>query len=287
MLTRALSIRPLSVAALAIIGCALLGPLSAPPSAIADGTGDDGSRYGADADGDTITAIVELPDAVVPGTSGSSSGGCHWRYYSFSPDASDDPFARRAMYREHPVTGRLQLAVDRVCDNDVIGIGWVDAEPPTATDMLAGPRAEVSRRLPPPIPDLDPSSDATVNLGMWLAVRPLSPVTATAIVGGHRASVTATHASTVFTMGDGAVVRCAGHGTPLAAGDPRRGDPGPGPCGHTYHRPTPDDRPYVVMVTAEWSVVGVTPHGRRDLGVLTTSSTTPMTVREVQTIGRG
>lgn len=282
MLTRTPPIRSL-VAAVTVIGIALLGPLSTGPAAVAD----DDARYGTDADGDTISALIELPDAVVPGTTGSSSGTCHWRYYSFSPDANDDPFAQRAMFREHPVTGQLQLAVDRVCDNDVIGIGWVDAEPPTATDMLAGPRAEVSRRLPPPVPDLDPVSDATVNLGLWLAVRPLPPVTATAIVGGHRASVTATHASTVFAMGDGAVVRCAGYGNPLALDDPRRSDPRPGPCGHVYHRPTPDDRPHVVTVTAEWSVVGVTPHGRRDLGTLTTSASAPMTVREVQTIGRG
>jgi hypothetical protein len=252
-------------------------------------TGGDGDTVGYDtgAEGDTITAIVEIPDAVVPGTAGSSSGDCHWRYYSFSITGGDDPFAQRAMFREHPVTGQLQMAVDRVCANDVIGIGWVDAAPAAPEVLLAGPRAEVSRRLPPPVPDLDPVDDTTVHLGMWLAVRPLAPVTASATVGGYRASVTATHTATVFTMGDGGVVRCAGHGTPLGVDDPRRNDPAPGPCGHVYLRPTPAGRPHTVTVTAEWTVVGSTPHGRRDLGTLTTSAVTPMTVREVQTIGRG
>lgn len=250
--------------------------------------GDEGTvGYDTGAEGDTITAVVELPDAVAPGTPGASSGDCHWRYYSFSITGGADPFAQRAMFREHPLTGQLQMAVDRVSANDVVGIGWVDAAPAAPEVLLTGPRAEVSRRLPPPVPALDPVDDTTVHLGMWLAARPMAPITASATVGGYRASVMATHTATVFTMGDGAVVRCAGHGTPLGVDDPRRNDPAPGPCGHVYTRPTSEGRPHTVTVTAEWTVVGTTPQGRRDLGTLTTSAITPMTVREVQTIGRG
>jgi hypothetical protein len=279
--------RLVTVLVLTLLGAATVGRPTTFADDDVDATGDESVGYDTGADGDTITATVDLPDAVVPGTPGSSTGDCHWRYYSFSVTPGDDPFAQRAMFREHPVTGQLQMAVDRVCAGDVVGVGWVDATPAAPEVMLAGPRAEVTRRLPAPVPDLDPVDDATVHLGMWLAVRPMSPVTAVATVGGYRASVTATHTATVFAMGDGRVVRCAGHGTPLRIDDPRRNDPAPGPCGYVYDTPTPVGRPHTVTVTAEWTVVGVTPQGRRDLGTLTTSTPVTMTVREVQTIGRG
>ena len=258
----------------------------------ATGTDNDASgspNYELIADGDTIGAGIVIPDAVRPGDAGSRHGECSWRYYQYSvvPPAAGDEFSQRPFIREHPVTGRLQVAVDYVCGGTVIGIGWVDADPPPTADLIAGPRAQVQRQLPAPVPRIDPSGGATVNLGMWLAVEPVNPISASATLLGHRATVTASHTATVFDMGDGSVIRCRGAGSPLGSGDPLRFSAAAGPCGHVYQRPTPPGRPHRMLITMEWSVSYVTTSQRGSLSTLTTTAEVTMPVAEVQSIGIG
>jgi hypothetical protein len=259
------------------------------PFSVGDGDGPGDPTVELIAEGDTIGAGIEIPDAVRPGEQGSRTGDCYWRYYQFSvvPPEPGDEFSQRPFIREHPTTGRLQVAVDYVCENDVIGIGWVDADPPPTSEMVAGPSAAVRRRLPAPVHRIDPAGGATVNLGLWLAVESEAPVTASASLMGYSATVTATHAATVFDMGDGTVVRCSGVGSLLTADDAARFSAAPGPCGHVYERPTEPGRPHQVTVTMEWAVRYVTDVGRGTLPTLTTTTTLELPVAEVQSIGIG
>lgn len=263
--------------------------VSTVPSTAGDGDGVADPTIDLIAEGDTIGAGIIVPDVVRPGEPGSVNGDCRWRFYLYSiePPEPGDEFSQRPFIRQHPVTDRLQVAVDYVCDDTVVGIGWVDADPPPTAELIAGPRAEVRRRLPEPVPIVNPSGGATVNLGLWLAVRPPTPVTATASVLGHRASVTATHVATLFNMGDGTVVRCSGAGSEFDLGASGRVGIEAGPCGHTYQRPTPEGQPYRVEVTMEWATTYVTGAARGTLPTLTTSTWIDIPVAEVQSIGVG
>lgn len=273
----------LLVSSLVAISASLL------PTTVGDGDAVGDATVELIAEGDTIGAGIALPDAVRPGEPGSVADDCRWRYYQYSvvPAAPGDVFSQRQFIREHPVTGRLQVTVDYVCDGNVVGIGWVDANPPTLADLIAGPQAEIRRRLPVPVPVIDPSGGATVNLGLWLGVEPAAPVTATATLLGYSASVTATPVAIVFDMGDGSSVRCSGNGSVLSADDPARASAAAGPCGHVYDRPTPTDRPHRVVVAMEWAVRYVTGAGRGTLPTLTTVTTVAIPVVEVQSIGVG
>jgi hypothetical protein len=259
------------------------------PFTVGDGEGSGDPSVELIAEGDTIGAGIEIPDAERPGEPGSRNGDCFWRYYQYSvvPPEPGDVFSQRPFIREHPTTGRLQVAVDYVCDGQVIGIGWVDADPPSVAELLTGPSAAVRRRLPAPVPRIDPAGGATVNLGLWLAVESVAPVSASASLMGYSATVTATHTATVFDVGDGIVVRCLGVGSPLAADDVARSSAEPGPCGHVYDRPTEPGLPHQLIVTMEWSVRYVTDVGRGTLPTLTTTTALDMPVAEVQSIGVG
>ncbi len=73
-----------------------------------------------------------------------------------------------------------------------------------------------------PVPDMSPTTDMYINLGLWMAVEPLDPhpLVVRAEIPGAWAQVTATAISTTFDMGNGDTVVCNKHhggvfGTPI------------------------------------------------------------------------
>ncbi|HSM66141.1 MAG TPA: hypothetical protein VK860_07540, partial [Ilumatobacteraceae bacterium] len=86
---------------------------------------------------------------------------------------------------------------------------------------------------------------------------------------------------TSWAMGNGDVVTCAGPGVPIADHD----DPGEGPCGYTYRRPSPDGAPYEISVTAIWTVTYLSSGGSGTAGTVDRTLTFPYDVDEIQTIG--
>jgi len=143
---------------------------------------------------------------------------------------------------------------------------WITSGAPTpvpAVDPRAvALRAERSLALPAPVLRTDPGATSVVNLDTWLWIDPalwhVYVVTATA--GPVSATAVARPVAVRWTTGDGAVVTCAGPGTPflpwLPAASQTTG------CAHRYLRSSAgqgspggsDDRSaFPVTATVEWA----------------------------------
>lgn len=182
--------------------------------------------------------------------------------------------------REH--NGVTQAGWLVTCEGSGPEFRWVDTTV-TVTDLRASAYSEASSRLPIPALDMNPppSNGGIVNLGLWLAIVPPEPVTARAEAGGLWAEVTASVESTSWDLGNGDVVHCDGTGTPIEDLDIVE----QGPCGYTYRSRSADDEPYVLSVTATWSVTYRSSGGSGTLQALTTTASTTYDVDEIQTIG--
>jgi hypothetical protein len=178
--------------------------------------------------------------------------------------------------------GRPETGFIRECPDRPPVFVWVDTGP-TAEELLADAAAQVTRRVPVPVFDVNPAPErgGIVNLGMWLAVEDPGPISVTARVGDVYATVTAMVASTRFDLGNGDVVECAGVGTPIV--DPSVVEQGP--CGYTHERTSPAGVPYRLTATITWAVSFQTSSGSGSLDPLTTTSTVDYPVGEIQTIG--
>jgi hypothetical protein len=143
-------------------------------------------------------------------------------------------------------------------------------------------------RLPSPVIRANPSPGAEQMVGVptWLWVEPglWRAVSATAAVPGESVTATATPRSVRWRTGDGAVVTCAGPGTPYtSAADPNAASPD---CGHTYLRSSagqPEDA-FEVTATINWDVAWA---GGGQQGVflgLQTTATVSFRVAEAQAI---
>lgn len=147
-------------------------------------------------------------------------------------------------------------------------------------------RAYSRLRLPSPAIRSNPVGPQLVNLPTWLWVDQASwgPRSATVSVPGVSVTATATPARVVWSMGDGADVRCMSAGTPFPAGaDPAASSPD---CGHTYHASS-QGRPgnsFAVEATVFWDVrwAGAGQGGTFD--GLSTTSTATFTVVESQAV---
>jgi hypothetical protein len=151
--------------------------------------------------------------------------------------------------------------------------------------------AELSRiararlRLPAPRIAASPAGEQLVNLPTWLWLSGgWAPVSATASVPGVAVTAVATPTSAVWSMGDGAVVRCAGPGTAFGAGvDPASASPD---CGYTY-RSSSARQPgqvFPIGVTVYWTVTWSGAGQSGTFADLTTSSSTSVRVAEAQAL---
>ncbi len=161
---------------------------------------------------------------------------------------------------------------------------WVVVGPPSPAILLPGTTEQATEQIRPPVPAISPPDRTAVNLGLWLAVDPVGPISAEARLGPLWARTTAAQASTSFDPGTGdAPILCAGVGTPIP--DAERNSVEQGPCGYTYTADT-NGEPVSMTITTTWTVSwelsdGTT--GREPDIVVTT--VLPFEVYEIQTIG--
>lgn len=139
-----------------------------------------------------------------------------------------------------------------------------------------------------PASRLAPAGQQTTNLATWLWIDPAAwvPITSVVEVAGLSVSVVATPVRTRWAMGDGAVVTCAGPGTPW---DPARPD-AVTDCSHTYRRSSvgqPGDA-YRLVVSIDyavaWSVTGAAGGGAL-APISVSSAPVAVAVGEIQAIG--
>ncbi|GAB3362570.1 hypothetical protein [Amycolatopsis echigonensis] len=134
-------------------------------------------------------------------------------------------------------------------------------------------------RLAPPG---DSPHGATVGfpVWMWTARRPATtgPISKTASAGGISVTVTAALESVTWAMGDGAVVTCAGPGTPFA--DDQAGRPSP-TCGHVYSRSSSPG--FSISATGHWRIRW-SGAGQGGTDSMDLTSRAQLAVREIRTL---
>ncbi|MBI2705927.1 MAG: hypothetical protein HYX32_11660 [Actinobacteria bacterium] len=181
-----------------------------------------------------------------------------------------------------PVTGAL------VVDEDVVYTAGLPPIPPAVLAQTARQRAEA--QLDPPEPALGvnpPAGRQLVGVPTWLWIEdPWQPVSATATVGGVSSTVTASPRDVRWDLGDGTTVVCDGPGAAYDLG--RRPGEQSSDCTHTYiDRSTVNDPDgtYTVTATVTFDVSWTATTGQGgDLGTITRSSATALTVREAQAL---
>lgn len=230
----------------------------------------------------TVGSLIVGPAGQVGG-SGSRNDNCSWQIASFAgtPTGNLQADLTGAIYRNHPTNGRRQVSIAKICDGTVTAYGWAYTTP-TPAQLVDGVYSEVVRLLPQPTPDINPPGPGWVNLGMWLAVQPVEPVTVDNTIVGYSVRVTATPTTTSFQIDDQEPITCDGFGTPIVDMETVE----QGPCGYTFRDTTPADQPATITVTTTWSIDYYTStHGDGRYGELDQTATVPYEVREIQTVG--
>ncbi len=261
--------------------------------------------------GDAGCVVVDsigrcLVAAVDPGRRGTADS----RRRNQVPDARPSNRSRKAGSDR---TGRPEPPPSPPPRAFPIGTGW--AQRPVAdlerqlAENAASPGAAAAepspevlaqravRQLDLRAPSIHTSGDdgAVVGVPLWLWVDRdeafASPLSATATAGAARVTAEARFRAIEWSMGPpGAVVRCAGTGTPWT------GQEGPSPdCGYTYRQRSLDERTsgtgrWRVVATAVWSVTwtgfsaGAPVTGEQELRI---PATTSLPVGEVQVLVDG
>ncbi len=140
--------------------------------------------------------------------------------------------------------------------------------------------------LPEPAPATSPAGQSYVNFPTWLWLEEWSPVSATASIPGLSSTVVAEPQEAIWRMGDGTAHTCRGPG---AQYNPRLPDAGQRTgCVHIYRTSSAGvgfDNAYVASVTVVYRVKWSATDGTGgNLGTLSSTTTFPMRVREVQTV---
>ena len=163
--------------------------------------------------------------------------------------------------------------------------------PAAAVDIRAlVNRASKAMAILAPQVALSPDADSTqyVGLPMWAWVPRTSWTVRTASVsaGGVSLTMTASPASSDWSMGDGGQMMCLGPGTPYP--ESGRGVPRSSPdCGYTYSRASSSqpDGTFRVTATTRWKVRWSTTTGLTGSEPdLTSSSSLQVTVSEIQAL---
>lgn len=199
-------------------------------------------------------------------------------------------FLDQRYWRMRPSTGEVWVQAWRNCyrGDELVssGLEWRQVVSPDPEVLAEGVYDEVVRRIPAPVPQLDPPGPGFVQLGMWLAVVDPGPISVTAQVGGVWATTTASLVSTSFDMGDGTVVTCFGAGDPMPPSAAGSVEPSP-ECGHTY-RHVNVGRPFPVVIVSTWRVWWVGSGGAGgELGSIDRPVAFDYRVLEIQTVGSG
>jgi hypothetical protein len=152
-----------------------------------------------------------------------------------------------------------------------------------AADLIGAVRDRADELIEVPVPDVNPSAavGGIVNLGLWLAVTPVTIDPITAEAGPAWITVTPRHVSTSFDFGNGDAVTCVGAGTPIVDLSTVE----QGPCGYTYLRRSADDDPYQLSITSTWELAYTSSGGAGVLAPLLRTVTVDYDVDEIQTVG--
>ena len=153
-------------------------------------------------------------------------------------------------------------------------------------DLIPNALANARTQLTAPTPAINPDATAggIVNLGMWLAIDDPGTTTARAALANIWAQVTADIADIQFDLGNGDTINCNGLGTPIP--DSALNSLDQGPCGYTYPQSSPDNDPYQLTITTNYTITYTTSTGANGtLAPITRSVTIDYDVDEIQTIG--
>jgi len=257
----------------------------------------DGFRVDSDAVDDSIVATVNQPGSAArtPGPvsiSGTSAPRCTHRpatygeYPNVVPaDSVDIPDPAGQVDRDN--NGRPETGWVRTCGTGTANNSFYWA--PTninAIDLIPDALANARTQLTAPNPAINPDATAggIVNLGMWLAIDDPGTTTARASLANVWAQVNANVEGIQFDLGNGDTVDCDGLGTPIP--DWALDSLDQGPCGYTYPQSSPDDDPYQLTITTNYTITYTTSTGANGtLAPITRSVTIGYDVDEIQTIG--
>jgi hypothetical protein len=241
--------------------------------------------------GSTGTGGEVVVEHQSPG-SGSGSGGSggrrkSCRYYELASDGAASPWS---FGTGAPVTGPVEVEIQvwAICT-------WTDsgqsAGPPTLTTLVPRNPREVALELverarqqlvlPLPDPSTNPTSGSiVVNIETWLWLDTAEQLTTSASGWGVTATLTAVPDRTVWRLGDGHSLTCAGAGTPYDPTRPeQRSD-----CAHTY---TDVVGPRTLEVSQVWRLRWSATNGQAgDIGEVVRQAAVDAEIRELETVLR-
>lgn len=217
------------------------------------------------------------------GGAGGSGGGCEYIRLSDGGQQTarelaeggwaDKPQGEGAYYR-------------KVCGG-VATVVFLAAPPPAVDPRALALEALDRAFIPLPGAQTSPpaGADQVVNLPTWLWTDNWRSVSASASAGGVTATVTARPVRTVWAMGAGAAVTCAGPGTPYS--EARAGERPA--CSYTYRESSagrPGER-FAVSATTSWHVTWVATGAATaggDFGEVNRTTGLSLRVAEIQTV---
>lgn len=259
--------------------------VSASPSVFA-ATGTPIATGDSDSSSGTVTVVAALGPVVRSGGGGSR---CGWSWLTVGdlvswggqPVVGGDSQADLAA-KAVKIINRVEYRLYVVSCPDDTTFRYVRAGI-RAADLVVAVRDFASELIELPVSDVNPSAavGGIVNLGLWLAVTPVTIDPITAQAGPAWITVTPQHVSTLFDFGNGDSVTCLGAGTPIVD----LSVVGQGPCGYTYGWRSPDDDPYQLSITSMWELAYTSSGGAGALEPLLRTVTFDYDVDEIQTVG--
>ncbi len=270
-----------SVAIAMSISFSAVNPVRAAIAASTSVTGDSDSGSG------TVTVVASSVPVVYSGGGGSR---CGWTWLTVGDligwggqppvdgDSQPPDLGAKAVKIINGVEHRLYV----VSCPDQTTFRYVPAGV-QAADLIGAVRDRADELIEVPVPDVNPSAavGGIVNLGLWLAVTPVTIDPITAEAGPAWITVTPQHVSTSFDFGNGDAVTCVGAGTPIVDLSTVE----QGPCGYTYLRRSADDDPYQLSITSTWQLAYTSSGGAGVLAPLLRTLTIDYDVDEIQTVG--
>ncbi|MEV0453703.1 hypothetical protein [Catellatospora methionotrophica] len=202
-------------------------------------------------------------------------------------------YRRKAEQDPPPADGRRPGAwYSRNCAFAGGGMGnsqvwFADSDAPGAGPLIA--TALAALRPPVPAVRVNPGPPAVpiVHVPTWLWVDAVTwqPSRATASTGGASITATATPVSVTWLPGDGSRLVCAGPGLAWSGGDPL----GSSACSHTYTRASASlpGGTFALQATVTWDVTWAGAGMSGAAGTVTTTTTVPLVVAEVQGLNVG
>jgi hypothetical protein len=240
----------------------------------------------------TVGAEDNVSSPVGPGRTGGSGGVSPCTWTRVEPDTVGEE--AELIFSRMPNADYLWYL--KRCTNpdgsqssQFIPVEVAEAEPPPDPEALRA-RAVEELQLPSPSIAMSPPGDQIVHIASWLWLEDgiWQPHSSSASAGDVTATVTATPHRTLWDMGTGDVVVCAGPGDRY---DPGRSDTEQASsCSHTYRNSSAGQpgNAYPVVVTVEWelgwTVTGAP--GGGPLPALTTSTSTSVPVGELQALNQ-